>query len=95
MKLNSNSQVYINCKTQEERDMIIDILRALDCTWATGRGLDYHRFCDAPMHIELNKLAVRHGIKLTTQIMRAYPYPIVEAKDLRNQWISIRRNIDK
>lgn len=96
MKLDRNSRVYINCPTQEERDMIIDILYSLDCHWPEHSGLDALEFYNAPMYIELNKLQVRHG-KGTAKNHRYLPhnYPIIEARDFRNQWIALKKRIDK
>lgn len=95
MKLDGNSQVYINCHTQEEQDCIADILQSLGCRWVTGKEIRQHYFYDPPMHFELAGLQIRHGQHLTTRSNRPRPYPIVEAKDLKNQWISMQRNLDK
>lgn len=95
MKLDFNSQVYINCRTQEERDMIADILRILDCKWTTGRRLDSLRIYDAPVHIELDRLNIRHGRNMAVYGNTPRPYTIVEAIDFRNQWVSMHKSLDK
>ena len=94
MKLDENSKVYINCKTQEERDMIIDILRSLGCHWPGKTRLD-GMFYGAPMHFELDKRRVRHGRTELPNTRTTHGYTIVNARDFRNQWIALKKNIDK
>lgn len=91
MKLNETSQVYINCRTQEEREMTIDILYSLNCRWNGGDRLDRVAFYDAPMHIEFNKQRIRRGSGLIIAGETPRYYSVIEAKDLRNQWISLKR----
>ena len=91
MKLDETSQVYINCRTQEEQRMVIDILRSLNCRWNSGDSLDRIAFYDAPMNIELNKKKIRRGARLLNEGETPRHYSVIEAKDLRNQWISLKR----
>ena len=95
MKLDSNSQVYINCKTEEERNAVMDILRSLNCHWPERRGLGDNEFHHAPMHIELDKQQVRHGRGTATSRNMPFQYPILDAIHFKNQWIALKKHLDK
>ena len=91
MKLDKTSQVYINCRTQEEQNMVVDILHSLKCRWNSGNLLHEVRFHLPPMNIELDKQKIRHGSRIFDAGEAQRNYTIIEAKDLRNQWISLKR----
>ena len=91
MKLDKTSQVYINCRTQEEQNMVVDILRSLKCRWNSGNLLHEMKFHMPPMSIELDKQKIRHGKGLIDEKGTTRNFTIIDARDLRNQWISLKR----
>lgn len=88
MKLDNNSRVYINCRTQVEQDMVLDILESLGKRWGSGKLIRQHSPYSPPMTFRVIE-RVLHGSR---------PYDqdevedlVIEAKDLYNQWIALKR----
>lgn len=76
----------INCRTQEEREMVLDIFEMLGYRWMEGQHPRSFRSYNAPMSYNVRDVDIgkfTHDSQLT--------YNAIEAKDLRNMWISLKR----
>ena len=93
MKLDKNCTVWINCRTQQEQEEMLDIFEAINATWNGSahfpRGWKSHK---VPMHYLLERNKILHGGKPVSgredYVNRGI---VIEAKDCHNQWVSIKR----
>lgn len=94
MKLDKSSIVWINCKTEQEKEEMLDIFEAIGAAWPSGRAPRQTRSYQAPMHYLLKNGEIRHGDHIVfgeeSYVKRAGGV-IVRAEDFHNQHISIRR----
>lgn len=88
MKLDNNSNVYINCRTKVEQDMVIDILEDLGKRWGSGKYIRQNTPYKPPMVFRVREY-ILHGGRVYEQ--NEVEEPVIEAKDLYNQWISLKR----
>lgn len=94
MKLDKDIEVCINCRTQEEQDMILDILDSLDMRWSNGKKIrDFILAIAPPMTLITFHDGIRQGFIAIRDTYNGIP--VVEAKYFKNQWISLKRNLDK
>lgn len=94
MKLDKSCTVWINCRTTQEREEILDIFEVIGATWAGNKPMEPRKWTSykAPMHYLLENGRLMHGdVPVTGKERYVTRGIIVEAKDFHNQWISARR----
>lgn len=94
MKLDDNSCLYINCRTQEEREMILDIFEYLGIKWCIGKRPRETSSNKAPMNYFIENKNMWHG-QGCYDVSTFHGYQVVEARDFVNQWKSLKKNLDK
>ena len=90
MKLDKNLIVYINYRTNEEREMVLDIFEHLGVTWLRERLPREVESYNAPARFLLERGHMYKGTSCLT-VAKMNGKPVIEARDLRNQWISLKR----
>lgn len=94
MKLDNTSRAWINCRTPEEQDMILDIFECLGFTWSSGKSPRAIRSYGTPMHYLIEEKHIWHG-NYSVGGANKSGSSVVEAKDFINQWKSLKKNLDK
>lgn len=94
MKLDKNSRVYINCRTQDEQDMMLDIFKCLGLTWQSGRSPRDTRQFTPPMRFFISDY-IYHGHSCLSQREIRDGGSVMEARDFVNQWKSLKMGVDK
>lgn len=92
MKLDKECTVWINCRTMQEQDEILDIFEAIGAEWASKGGPRERGSHTTPMHYLLENGSIRHGSSCVTG-REGYVKggTVVEAKDFHNQLVALRR----
>ena len=93
MKLDKTSRVYINCRTQEEQEMVLDILDHIDIRWYNNKRPRELKSFVPPMGYVIINDRMYHDKK--TRVIYDNNTPVIEAKDFRNQWIALKKGLDK
>ena len=94
MKLDNQCVVWINCRTKQEQEEVLDIFEGIGATWSSGKHPRQVKACIAPMHFLLEYGDIRHGDDIvdgTEDYVKDLGGVVSEAKDFHNQCISIRR----
>ena len=86
--ISKESRIMINCKTEEEQNMILDIFEMLGMRWRAGESPRGYESILAPMYYCLDG---------NGRFAHDYPSsPIgISASEFRNQWISLKLKKDK
>lgn len=92
MKIDRDSSAYINCRTQEEQNMVLDMFEMLGLTWANHKAPREVIQYDVPSRFLIERY-IYHGRGCINSHHTSKP--VIEAKYLRNQWISMKKGIDK
>ena len=93
MRISKDADLYINCRTDEENERVLDILECLGFRWSDGAPMRQNVTYTAPKRFLIHDGQVWHG-------SRCYNCDdtyrdIIEARDLKNQWISLKKGLDK
>ena len=90
MRLDKDIEVCINCRTQEEQYMILDIFESLDKRWSNGRkASNFKILLNPPMSLINYNKGIMQGHVSNKNTYNGMP--VVEAKDFKNQWISLKK----
>ena len=79
---------HINCRTQEEQDMVLDLFTMLGYTWNAGQQPRSYRCIDTPMSFRINSRD-----RFTQGSILICP-DTIEAANLRNMYISLKVKLD-
>lgn len=79
---------FIHCRTQEEQEMVLDIFEMLGYIWHAGQAPRRFRSHTPSMYYHIHNECYgyfTHAKNIT------YGCTVIEAKNLRNMWISLKR----
>ena len=93
MRLDNQRRIWINCRTKEEQEKILDIFERIGARWPRHQMPRETESRQAPMHYLLDYGTIRHGRTTVTKQSSFVELgaTIVEAKDFHNQWVSMMR----
>lgn len=91
MKIERSSRVWINCRTRKEQQEVLEIFESIGAHWPMGSDLTKHAPYTPPMHFLLENCVVRHGMTPICGGSIKNGMVVIEARDLHNQCISVRR----
>ena len=81
--ISKESKMIINCRTEEEQNMILDIFEMFGMRWRAGESPRGYISCQAPMSYSLDG----NGKFGQNRHQYANGY---SASEFRNQWISLK-----
>lgn len=76
----------INCRTKEEQEIVLDIFEMFEYRWSAGQKPRGYKGYNAPMNYNINNAEKGEITEGSMTHIGA-----IEAKDLRNMWISLKR----